>query len=67
MKTAAAEREEKVSVMVEHLDDVIWDLVQTINSFEELHFSKDSVLYAKLVQAKHAIIGAREEASRESK
>ncbi len=67
MKTASEEREEKVSAMVEHLDDVIWDLVQTINSFEELKFSKDSVIYAKLVQAKHAIIEAREEAGRESK
>jgi hypothetical protein len=59
MKTTK-EYEQKLEAMEEHLDDLIFDMVQTIQSFEDLGMRHLSGLESHLMQAKTQLITARE-------
>ena len=59
MKTAI-EYEQKLEVMEQHLDDLVFDLVQTIQSFEDLGMRHLSGLESHLMQAKTQLITARD-------
>ena len=56
---------EKIEVMEEHLDDVIFDLIQTIQSFEEMGAHNQTGLISHMMQAKTQIQLAREVISRD--
>lgn len=64
METTQAE---KIEVMEEHLDDVIFDLIQTIQSFEEMGAHNQTGLISHMMQAKTQIQLAREVISRDCK
>ena len=64
MKTTQAE---KIEAMEEHLDDVIFDLIQTIQSFEEMGAHNQTGLISHMMQAKTQIQLAREVISRDCK
>jgi len=52
--------EQQVTVMEDHLDDLIFDLVQTIESLKDMGVSQQSQLIENLFMAKNAVIVARE-------
>jgi len=54
------EYEQKLEVMEQHLDDLVFDLVQTIQSFEDLGMRHMSGLESHLLQAKMKLILARD-------
>ncbi len=54
------EYESKLESMEQHLDDLVFDLVQTIQSFEDLGMRHLSGLESHLMQAKNQLITARE-------
>jgi len=62
-----ATQAEKIEVMEEHLDDVIFDLIQTIQSFEEMGAHNQTGLISHMMQAKTQIQLAREVISRDCK
>ena len=57
---ATQQYEQKLESMEEQLDDLVFDLVQTIQSFEELGMRHLSGLEAHLLKAKSELITARE-------
>ena len=57
---STVEYERKLEVMEEHLDDLVFDLVQTIQSFEDLGMRHLSGLESHLMQAKTQLILARD-------
>lgn len=59
MKTTK-EYEQKLEAMEEHLDDLIFDMAQTIQSFEDLGMRHLSGLEAHLLKAKSELITAIE-------
>ena len=52
--------EQQVTVMEEHLDDLIFDLIQTIESLKDMGVSQQSQLIDNLFMAKNAVIVARD-------
>lgn len=61
------ELDRKIETMEEHLDDIIFDLVQTIQSFEEMGAHNQTGLISHMMQAKTQIQLAREVISRDCK
>lgn len=59
-RQSAIIREKQLDTMEMHLDDLIYDLVQTIQSFEDLGMRHLSGLDSHLMQAKTQLILARE-------
>jgi len=68
MKTESDfEHEKQLDTMEEHLDDLIFDLIQTIESFKDMGVSQQSGLVNALFQAKNAVIVARDSMRRDAK
>ena len=57
---STVEYERKLEVMEEHLDDLVFDLVQTIQSLEDLGMRHLSGSDSHLMQAKTQLILARD-------
>ena len=59
-KETIDKHEQDLESMEQHLDDLVFDLVQTIQSFEDLGMRHLSGLESHLMQAKNQLITARE-------
>ena len=60
-------RDQQLDTMEQHLDDIIFDLVQTIQSFEDMGANQFSNLICSLGQAKASVISAMDTMKKDCK